>query len=579
MYMRDVPQRAAAPRVLIVSNLFPPHVLGGAEVVAHRQAHQLRARGYVVSVFAGGPLSGHDGPLLAEEDDGLRVWRVPIVSLGPDDSFFIPTVEARLRAVLEVERPDLVHFHNVSGLGYSLIPAVKRYGLPAVVTLHDHAGYCFRGTALRSDNTLCAEPEECGEACQQSITPRRLGIAMPMRLRRDYVLGTLSRADRLISPSGALAASFGVAGAADVADIRVISNGIDLAQFQRLARKQSQGVLRFACIAYLGEHKGIPDLLEAAARLTAHSDLTGRWQLTIAGDGHLRRPVEEAITHPRFGGAVKYLGKVSRAQIIAELSATDVIVLPSRWPENEPVVLLEAIAAGVAQLATNIGGTAELVHPGITGELVPANDPEALAHAMAGYVREPERAHRQGQANEARRNNFSEERTIDAIAALYTEVLRAPSAPRPDHPLVLCAGESPSPQIAEICNHLHRIEGPGQKARLVWHEWADPGAWEQAALFWNWSSTPHQPALRRALRAGVPILAPRSCAAMAAIEKNIGAVVIYDTFLEALLTLARLPHDSVALSALQPNCPEAATLLANLAAAENYHLIAPTASA
>ena len=360
--MRDAPGRAATPRVLIVSNLFPPHVVGGAEVVAYRQARQLQARGYAVSVFAGGPWLATTGQLATEEDDGLRVWRVPIVSLGPDDSFFIPTVEARLRAVLEVERPDLVHFHNLSGLGYSLIPAVKRYGLPAVVTLHDHAGYCFRGTALRSDNSLCTEPEECGEACQETIRPHRLGIALPMRLRRDYVLGTLSRADRLISPSGALAASFRRSGAPDLADIRVISNGIDLARFRQVARKPSQGVLRFACIAYLGEHKGIPDLLEAAARLTTQSDLAGRWQLTIAGDGHLRGEVE-AATRTRFRGAVKYLGKLPRAQIIAELSATDVIVLPSRWAENEPVVLLEAMAAGVAQLATNVGGITELSSP------------------------------------------------------------------------------------------------------------------------------------------------------------------------------------------------------------------------
>lgn len=164
--MHDALGRAAAPRVLIVSNLFPPHVLGGAEVVAYRQARQLQARGYAVSVLAGG-LAGYNCQLATEEDDGLRVWRVPIASLGPDDSFFIPTFEARLRAVLEVERPDIVHFHNLTGLGYSLIPAVKRYGLPAVVTLHDHAGYCFRGTALRSDNSLCTEPEECGKRARR----------------------------------------------------------------------------------------------------------------------------------------------------------------------------------------------------------------------------------------------------------------------------------------------------------------------------------------------------------------------------------------------------------------------------
>jgi glycosyltransferase involved in cell wall biosynthesis len=566
-------------RILIVSNLFPPHVVGGAEVVAHRQAQELQARGHLVSVFAGWVApSGHAGRLEVEDDNGLRVWRTPVSSFEPDDNFFVPSIETRLRSVLEAEQPEVVHFHNLSGLGFSLVPLVKRRGLPAIVTLHDHSGFCFRATALRPDGSPCTRPEECATACRGAVVPQTVGLSLPMRLRRDYVVWALAHADRLISPSAALACYYRSAGAAAEAQIEVISNGVDLRPFQAVKRQPADGVVRFACIAYLGEHKGIPDLLQAAARLAAEPSLAGRWSLTIAGDGDLRGQVETDIANGRFGKAVTFLGRVPRERIIAEMSMTDVVVLPSRWPENEPVVLLEAIASGTAQLATNVGGIPDLVEQGVTGELVPPNDPLALADAMAAYIRDPDRARRYGEASLARRDRLSQEATLDAIEALYDSVVREPRSWSSDRPVVLCAGDWPVAQVAEICNNLYRLEEPGLAARLIWHDWVDPGD-QRAALLWNWSSGASHTALQRALCAGVPILAPASCAVALGIEGSFGAALTYSTYLEGLLALARLPHDSGALRDLQGNCRNAGALLAASAPPDRFHLSTPALSA
>src|SRR5262245_13291141 len=199
---------STARRVLVVSILFPPHVVGGAELVAYRQARELLARGHRVSVFAGWVApTDQAGRLEIEERDGLRVWRTPVVSFDPDDNFFTPTIAARLQSVLETEQPDVVHFHNLSGLGFSLVPLVKRRGLTTIVTLHDHSGYCYRATALRPDGSPCGQPEECALACSGTVRPRDVDVALPMRLRRDYVAWALGHADRLISPSAALATS------------------------------------------------------------------------------------------------------------------------------------------------------------------------------------------------------------------------------------------------------------------------------------------------------------------------------------------------------------------------------------
>jgi len=563
-------------RILIVSNLYPPHVIGGAEIVAQRQAHLLQARGHSVSVFAGWVApEAQAGRLEVEDDNGLRVWRIPVISFEPQDNFFAPSIESRLLSVLRAEQPDIVHFHNLNGLGFSLVPLVKRGGTPTIVTLHDHAGYCYRATALKPDDNLCTEPEECALTCRGAIVPRDVGFALPMRLRRDYVAWALSHADRLISPSATLAASFQNVCAGSEAQLEVISNGIDLAPFQASSGRSNDGVVRFACIAYLGEHKGIRDLLQAAAQLAAKPELDGRWSLTIAGDGHLRALVETEIASGRLGKAVTYLGHVARERIVAEMSTADVVVLPSRWPENEPVVLLEAIAAGVAQLATRLGGMLSLVEQGTTGELVPPGDPTALAGAMAGYIRDPDRARRHGAANLARRHRFSEDASADAIEAVYEAVLCTSRPQSSSRPLVLCVGDRPPPQVAEVCNYLYRLEEPCPGVRLIWHHWADPEAWENATLLWIWSSGTGYTVMQRALRAGIPILAPASCATALGLQSSFGAAVTYDTFLEALVMLARIPHDSTLLRSLRRNSREAGELLAASAAPETFQFSTP----
>ncbi|GAA5266504.1 hypothetical protein ACOSOMT5_P2932 [Acidiphilium sp. MT5] len=568
-------------QLLIVSNLYPPHIIGGAEVVAHRQALQLRDRGHRVSVFAGWISPPEEvGRLTVEEVDGLRIYRTPVASFHPNDNFHDPAIATRFQAVLRAEQPDVVHFHNLAGLGFSLIPIAHRLGLPSVVTLHDHAGYCFRATALREDGTICDDAEGCAITCLGAVQPRDAGRALPMRLRRDYVSWALGHADRLVSPSVYLADAYRTANAVDPARLTVISNGIDLAPFDgigpRSADDRAGKIVRFFCAAYLGIHKGILELLQAAALLTAEPDLAGRWALAIAGDGFLRPQVEAEISQDKFGHAVTYLGRVPRSRIIEELAAADVVVLPSLWPENEPVILLEAIAAGRAQLATDIGGIPQLVQAGVTGELVPPADAAALAAAMAAYIRSPERAHRQGEASRTRCSSVSESTTIDALEGIYAGLANSPLSFGPRDPLILCAGDWPLPEVAEICNQLYQLESSECRIRLVWHGWIESEAWQYAALLWNWSSGADHVAIQRALRSGVSILAPADCTMAVGLEASFGAAVTYDTFQEGKMALAHVSRENQALKKICRRTRLAADLIAASAPAIRYHLPTPS---
>ena len=331
--------------ILIVANHFPPEAIGGAEVVAHRQALALRERGFQVAVLAGAiPREGFEsGSLRVDEVDGLRVYRLAVQSHSPDGNFHWPAAAGRLRAIVDCCGVEIVHFHNVTGLGANLIPEAKSLGCRTIVTLHDHWGFCFKNTRLRDDGELCSNAEECGSCLSTFV---QASATIPIRLRRDYIAWCLEQADLLISPSAYLAGAY-----ADAGVIRrraaVLSNGVNNDAIP-VSIVSSDDEVSFVAFAYLGEHKGIPVLLEAAERLAADTELHGRWSLTIAGHGHLEADVRKAAADKRFKGAVRHAGRLEHKDALSLMGQSDVAVLASVWPENEPVTMLEAISTGTS---------------------------------------------------------------------------------------------------------------------------------------------------------------------------------------------------------------------------------------
>jgi glycosyltransferase involved in cell wall biosynthesis len=134
-------------------------------------------------------------------------------------------------------------------------------------------------------------------------------------------------------------------------------------------------VLAFA--GRLGPQKALGVALEAVA---AVPDVT----LIIAGDGPDRRALERRATELALEGRVRFLGSVSREQVLRLFRAADASVLSSAW-ENFPHTVVEALAVGCPVIATAVGGVPEVVRDGENGLLVPANDVPALAAAIRRF--------------------------------------------------------------------------------------------------------------------------------------------------------------------------------------------------
>jgi glycosyltransferase involved in cell wall biosynthesis len=198
--------------------------------------------------------------------------------------------------------------------------------------------------------------------------------------------------------------------------IRVIRNGIDVAAITP-ALSTSNG-WHVVHIARLNKIKDQSTLLHAA-RLVL--DQQPAFRLEIVGDGERRPELERLSAELRLGDAVRFHG--FQADVRPFLVGMDAFVLSS-VSEGIALTLLEAMAAALPVVATDVGGNREVVIPGETGFLVPARDPVAMARALIALLGDRARASSFGAAGRARvASEFTLDATVAAYEALYLELL------------------------------------------------------------------------------------------------------------------------------------------------------------
>jgi colanic acid/amylovoran biosynthesis glycosyltransferase len=146
-----------------------------------------------------------------------------------------------------------------------------------------------------------------------------------------------------------------------------------------------QASARLLCVGRLTEEKAHLVLIGAARRLY---DAGIRCEIVLAGDGHMRPHVEEAIRAAGLQREITISGWISGDRVKAEIAAARALILPS-FAENMPVVIMEAMALGRPVISTYVAGIPELIQPGKSGWLVPAGDEVALAEAMREALETP----------------------------------------------------------------------------------------------------------------------------------------------------------------------------------------------
>ena len=413
-------------RVLFTAHQFFPESRAGVEVVTLGLARELVARGHEPFVLAAKRSVPHsDLPPGASEDyeyEGVPVRRIGRPAEGLSRPYELNYRNGEMaRGVREYVRrvnPDVVHAMHLQGLSASVLPVFGELGLPVVFTAADFWPLCPVVDLRRHDGVMCRGPEvshcvRCiasrsadprvrrGAGLVPGVVPRgadllsrtplsRLSFPLrqvgAVRERPAYIREKMELVDRVLAYTR-LTRDLLVANGIRGEKIQVSHYGVDTSHVADVSsRRRPSPTLRVGFVGTLAPHKG-PDTLVRAFRMLPDSvDAT----LSIHGiekgyepyAGELRKLAGD-------DGRISFPGAFSRAELRGVLGELDVLVVPSRWYENAPGVIFEALAAGMPVVATDLGGMSEFVGHGKNGLLFGLEDARDLAGQLRRLAGEP----------------------------------------------------------------------------------------------------------------------------------------------------------------------------------------------
>jgi glycosyltransferase involved in cell wall biosynthesis len=206
----------------------------------------------------------------------------------------------------------------------------------------------------------------------------------------------------------------------------VIQNGLDLDRFDGRrqhsldSRKEKGAGPSVAVVANLRPEKGHLVLLEACRHL---ADRFSTLKVFIVGNGPIKELIAQRISELKLTHCVEMTGELKNVPAFFEVA--DIAVLPSLKNEGFPNSVMEAMAASLPVVATDTGGTGELVIDGLTGYLVPAGDPEALQNRLGKLCADPELRNKMGEAGRQRIiERFTADRMVRRFESLYEVLLK-----------------------------------------------------------------------------------------------------------------------------------------------------------
>lgn len=315
--------------------------------------------------------------------------------------------------------------HELGELGIPINACEKRQGLDLRALAH--ARRMIRGHAtevLHTHNAVAhyqAVLATCGLGVRYVINTRH-GMGEHRRSGRLEWLyrRALVRTDAVVTVCEAARRDAIRRGIVPGEKVRVVSNGIRLESFQPASdgmraqlRQKLNLPVQTRVIGHVGRLNWAKDqvsLIQAFRRVQEQQPDTA---LVLVGDGELRAELQQCAIAEGVAGCVHFLG--DRNDVHELLSGFDLFVLSS-LSEGYSMALLEACAVALPIVATDVGGNGEIVRDGITGRLVPAHEPEALAMAMLALLREPQQATTLGHAA---RSWIEQHGSLEAMAARY----------------------------------------------------------------------------------------------------------------------------------------------------------------
>lgn len=360
-------------KICLISNLYEPYNRGGAEQVVKNTINGLKNKGEEVVLITTKPFKNLSSlkPKLTEEN-GIKIYRFYPLNIFSYINIDKHNIFSRLiwhlldifnchsyltiKKILQKEKPDIVHTHNLKGVGFLIPRAVKKLKIKHIHTLHD--------IQLASPSGLMIKNKE--NDWQQTGFPTKTYSCLCKLLFYSPQI--------IISPSKWLMEYFNQKGFFKKSQKAILRNPINLSENKENPQNFNQNFIKFLFIGQVEYHKGILFLIDAFNSLSNNfngvlhradsaaspnlpdADERLNIKLDIIGDGSL---LEKAKSLAKDN--ISFFGKLSREDVLKKLKTTDFVIVPSLCYENSPNVIMEALSAEKPVIAADIGGCAELI--------------------------------------------------------------------------------------------------------------------------------------------------------------------------------------------------------------------------
>jgi glycosyltransferase involved in cell wall biosynthesis len=367
--------------LLSINNYFYPR--GGAEVLFLEQNRLFEGIGWDVVPFAMRHAKNLPSPWAKYFPDEIELgggYGFAGNLLRAQRVIFSMQARKKMRELLDRVQPRVAHAHNIyHHLSPSILPMLRKRGIPVVMTLHDLKLACPAYTMM-ADNLPC---ERCRDGKIYNVAVNRCikgSLALSSLVMLETFVHRLLRlyeanVSRFVVPSRFVLEKMVQWGWARER-FSYIPNFVDVERF-----RPSQAIgNRFVYCGRLQSLKGVETLVRAAALADQ--------PLTMVGSGpeekRLRKLSED------LGADILFLGHQTKAALVDVIQSARAIVVPSECNENAPLALLEGYAAGRPVIGSRMAGIPELVREGETGVLFVAGEVEALAAALRRFAELPD---------------------------------------------------------------------------------------------------------------------------------------------------------------------------------------------
>lgn len=359
------------------------------------------------------------------------------------------------RKLLSDIQPDVIHVTHLINHTAALLDAAKALEIPVVATLTDFFGICFNNRLEAADGSLCEGPNKDRTNClacylkasaeikQATMLARLTGrysrllpaIAHSLNVfsqlpgmhhgslariigdivkRPDVLSSCYSTYQTAIAPTQFLKSAYLANGLR--VPMPVMHFGVDVPRAPKTVRDPSTPV-RFGFIGQLAKHKGTDLLVNAFSRLPS-----GTTELYIYGSEDQDPEYVAALKSSKKINPVFFRGTFPKERLPNVLDEIDILVIPSRWYENSPLVLLNSLATHTPVIVSDVAGMTEFVEDGKNGFVFRRSNVDDLTRVMLTIIRHPELIEPMSKRTEYSRTTRE---MTEEVVCIYTMILKA----------------------------------------------------------------------------------------------------------------------------------------------------------